>query len=217
MRIRHKRREKLRRQERSAAIELTRNLVEKSGDVGLANTRRVYNVTLFALVLDNDLAMLTSDMVAAVGEERRVFVARSLAILLYEAAQDLPDLLGREYRDTLMALRVAEPLFDELTSVSKEFNRFKQERREFLKKIRNLVGAHRDKNAISQLQLLDALDPLEVMRLAAEFSGPLEALAQVQIELMRHIGGFDVMALDLLSKNKSNANDNNPRKRGRRS
>ena len=137
-----------RQRQRDAAIRSVRNLVEKSGTF-FSHSRRVHNVTLYALILDQDIAMLTADMVLAVGQQRRVFVARHLAVLLYEASQDLPDLLGRDYREGLRTLAIPDSWFDELNEASKQLNRFKDDHREFLGRIRNLIGAHRDKDASS--------------------------------------------------------------------
>jgi hypothetical protein len=188
-----------RKRHRDAAIRSVRSLVEKSGTL-FNHTRRIHNVSLYALLLDQDLSMLTDDMVLAVGQQRRVFVARNLAVLLYESSEDLPALLGRDYRESLRTLAIPDEWFDELNKASKQLSRFKDEHREFLKRIRNLIGAHRDKDAIAQIEAMETLEPLDVMRLAAKLQGPLNLLVNLQIKLTLHTGNLSVLGRDLFSK-----------------
>ena len=56
------------------------------------------------LLLYKDLAFFTDDLICAIGDRRRTFVAKHEAIMLYEAAEDLPHLLGREFRDAVKTL-----------------------------------------------------------------------------------------------------------------
>jgi hypothetical protein len=104
-------------------LRAVRNLFEKAESIGLHNTRRIHNVALYALLLDQDLWQFNSDMVLAVGEHRRQFVARHLAVLLYEGSQQLPELLGTDYRESLRAVGVPDTGFEELNGVSAGFNR----------------------------------------------------------------------------------------------
>ncbi len=204
-----------RQRQRDAAIRSVRSLVEKSGTL-FSNNRRIHNISLYTLILDQDIAMMTADMVLAVGKPRRVFVARHLAVLLYEASQDFPDLLGREYREGLRTLAIPDTYFDELKEASKQLNRFKDEHREFLRRIRNLIGAHRDKDAITQLETMEMLEPLDVMRLAAEFQGPLNLLIYLQIKLTAHAGDTRVLGRDLFSKSQTLLNPQSGRNTKRR-
>jgi hypothetical protein len=195
-----------RKRQRDAAIHSIRNLVEKSGTL-FSHSRRIHNVSLYALILDQDIAMLTDDMVLAVGQQRRVFVARNLAVLLYEASQDLPDLLGRDYRESLRTLTIPDTWLDELNKASKQLNRFKDEHREFLGRIRNLIGAHRDKDAITQLEAMETLEPIDVMRLAAKLQEPLNLLINLQIKLTLHVGDMSILGRDLFSNPQTPSND----------
>jgi hypothetical protein len=216
-RIRVRRDRRVRRRQRDGAIRSVRNLVEKSGTL-FSHNRRIHNVSLYVLILDQDISMLTADMVLAVGQQRRIFIARNLAVLLYEASQDLPDLLGRDYRESLRTLAISNEWFDELNEASKKLNRFKDEHREFLGRIRNLIGAHRDKDAITQLEVMETLEPLDVMHLAVKLQEPLNQLANLQIKLTLHAGDMRVLITrDLLSdKTSSNVQSGKNAKRRRK-
>jgi hypothetical protein len=67
------------------------------------------------------------------------------------------------------------------------FNRFKQEHSSFLNGIRKNVGAHREKDALAQLEVLEALDHMAVYRLGAKFSEPLRLLVDFQIKLLEYV------------------------------
>jgi len=211
-RIRHKWNKRGRKRLRDSAIRSVRSLVEKSGSL-FSHSRRIHNVTLYVLLLDQDIAALTDNMMRAVSQERRIFVARSLAVLLYEASHDLPNLLGGDYRESLLTLSIPDEWFDEGKEVSKRLNRFKNEHREFLGKIRNLVGAHRDNDAITQLEAMEALDPLEVMRLAARLQEPLNLLISLQMKLTSHAGATPVLLRDFLSKPKPSGSERKGKRR----
>jgi hypothetical protein len=136
----------------------------------------IYNVALYILLLEHDLASLGDDMVHATNDWRRKFVARQMAALLYEAIEDLPALLGTRMRHGLTELRVDSSLVSELNSIMKLLNQFKAEHATELQQLRNLVGAHRDHDAGAQLRILDDLQPLTIFGLQASFYVPFRQL-----------------------------------------
>lgn len=103
---------------------------------------------MYLLLLDQDIAYFTDDLVCAIGDRRRAFLAKQEAILLYEAAEDVPQLLGREFRDAVKALGASAEEIARLNSVSSDLNQFWHGHREFLGRIRNVLAAHRDHDAL---------------------------------------------------------------------
>lgn len=184
----------------AGAVAQIRKLHDQSKELGLENIRRLHNVSLFVLLVDQDLHWLTSEMIHAVGDEHRKFIARQMAALLYEATEDLPALLGGDYRSALRAIGVDQEFFPTLNAISKQFNAFKQKHASELQEIRNLVGAHRDHNAIAQMTLIEELRPLRIQGLAAEFSVPIRALADWLTRLTANTGRFEVLLRDLGEK-----------------
>jgi hypothetical protein len=161
------------------------------------NIQAVFNVSLYLLLLDEDLADFTDDMVCAIGERRRRFVAKHEAVLLYEAAEDLPQLLGRDFREAVIALGASDWQQKQLNDGSSGLNHFWRKHREFLGEIRKALAAHREHDALAYLERLDAVKPVEVMRLAAEFSGHLERLIAVLIDLARLTVGMPAVINDM--------------------
>jgi hypothetical protein len=70
-----------------------------------------------------------------------------------------------------------------LNAVTSDLNKFWREHREFLGRVRNTLGAHRDHDALEYARGLDDLKPLEVMGLAVRLSALLEALAAVLTDI----------------------------------
>ena len=186
VRFRHRRRASPKHKARIAALATTTATLQKARDLKAEGTRTLYNVGLYLLLLDQDLAYFTDDLVYAIGDRRRRFVAKHEAILLYEAAEDLPQLLGKRFRVAVSGLNAPQELGETLGAVSSDLNAFWQRHREFLGAIRNAVAAHREQDALRYQELLDAIEPLAVMRRAADLSTLLQRLIGVitQIALL---------------------------------
>jgi hypothetical protein len=159
--------------------------------------RTIYNLGLYALLLDQDIAFFTDDLVTAIGEQRRQFVAKHEALLLYEAAEDLPQLLGRDFRDAVSQLGASSEQMSRVNAVSSELNGFWLAKREFLGTIRNALAAHRDHDALQYSETLETLKPLEVMAAAAELSQRLEDLVAVITDLVWLTGGAATVLKDM--------------------
>lgn len=162
-----------------------RQTLERAVQMNAKNIQTVYNVALYLLQMDQDLAYFSNDMVCAIGDRRRAFVAKHEALLLYEAAKDIPELLGKEFRAAITALPVSPQHVQRIKAVSSELHKFWKIHREFLGEIRNALTAHREHDALAYAKGLDALEPLEVMGRAAELSQLMERLVHELIEIAR--------------------------------
>jgi hypothetical protein len=154
---------------------------------------------MYVRLLDEDIAHFTDDLVCAIGDRRRAFLAKHEAILLYEAAEDLPQLLGREFRVAVKALGASAEQTARLNSVSSDLNQFWQRDRDFLRSIRNALAAHRDHDALRYAQALETVKPLDVMARAAELSQLLERLVVLIGELASLTVGPDAIVRDIVA------------------
>lgn len=188
---------------RAKALVTVRQTLENASRSNARNITTVFNVSLYLLLLDQDLAYFTGDLVLAIGDRRRAFVAKHEALLLYEAAEDVPQLLGREFRSALNALNVPAEDLAQINAVSSELNKFWQRHREFLGKIRNALAAHREHNALLYSERLEELNPLEVMTRAAELSGLLEQLVQTLTAVARLTSNPTIILRDMLASKKN--------------
>jgi hypothetical protein len=155
-RLRSRRDARKRTKIRIQALSSVRKTLEQAKAIGAENVQTVFNVALYLLQLDQDLAYFTTDIVQAVGDRRRAFVAKHEAVLLYEAAEDLPQLLGRQFREAIAALSIPPAQLQLINAVSSDLNKFWRDHREFLGTIRNALAAHREHDALAYTRALDA-------------------------------------------------------------
>ena len=157
---------------------------------------------MYLLLLDQDIAYFTDDLVCAIGDRRRAFLAKHEAVLLYEAAEDLPQMLGREFRDAVKSLGAGTEQLSRFNAVSSDLSRFWREHQEFLGTIRNAVVAHREHDALRYMDALEQLKPLEVMARAAELSQLLERLLGLITEFASMTVGVGATFRDMLASRK---------------
>jgi hypothetical protein len=104
VRVRHRRKARAKHRARIDVLTTLRRTLEGAARLKAGNTTTVFNVGMYLLLLDQDIAYFTDDLICAIGDRRRAFLAKQEAILLYEAAEDLPQLLSREFRGAVNAL-----------------------------------------------------------------------------------------------------------------
>lgn len=184
---------------RALAREAVRNTLERATHLNLSNVKTVFNVGFYVLLLDQDIADFTDNLMYATGDRRRAFIAKHEALLLYEAAEDLPQLLGAQFRVAAKAIGASDDQIARLNSVSSGLNRFWKEHREFLGTIRNALAAHREHDSLRYAESLDQLKPLEVMERAAELSVHLNGLVQVLTEVALLTADTKVLLRDFLT------------------
>ena len=202
VRIRCRHRARAKRRARIDALKTVRHTLQGAVQLKAGSAATVFNVGMYLLLLDQDIAYFTDDLVCAIGERRRAFLAKHEAVLLYEAAEDLPQLLGREFREAVKALGASAEQLAHLNSVSSDLNRFWQAHRDFLRTIRNALAAHRDHDSLRYVDALEALKPLEVMSRAAELSQLLNQLVRTITELASLTVGPAAIIRDMIMSNK---------------
>jgi hypothetical protein len=205
VRVRHRRRARAKHKVRIDALATVRHTLHGAGQLNAGNTRTVFNVGMYVLLLDQDIAYFTDDLVCAIGDRRRAFLAKHEAVLLYEAGEDLPQLLGREFREAVNALGASPEQMSRLNAVSSELNHFWQGHRGFLGTIRNALAAHRDHDALRYSDALETLKPIEVMARAAELSQLLERLVGVVTEFASLTVGPAAIFRDMVASGKKGA------------
>ena len=149
---------------------------ERAKKNDMPHFQRVYNAGLYVLIFEYDIAILKNDALFAIRAWKKNFVARQLAIILYEAANDLPELLGKEFRISLKALPLTDADWKAFNGIMKLISKFKNEHRDLLNVLRNFVGAHRDKDAGKQLEIIEKVDLLMMMELSGQFYDAMREL-----------------------------------------
>jgi len=186
-RIRHRWKNRNRLAVTAGLIATLKKQCEDAQKNGFENHAVAYNAALFMVLVEQDLSAYSAALYYANSKWHQQFAARGMAVLLYEAAEDIPAVLGKKYRQTLRDLGLGDSWLQALNKSTAGFNAFKNEHADFLKKVRNYVGAHKEKNALAQLAVLESLDYMEVYRLGAKFSDPLRSLVDFQTVLLNYL------------------------------
>jgi len=95
VRVRHRRKARTKHKVRIDALGAVRHTLEGAAKLNAGNARTVFNVGMYLLLLDQDIAYFTDDLVCAIGDRRRAFLAKHEAILLYEASSRGSSTLAR--------------------------------------------------------------------------------------------------------------------------
>ena len=146
----------------------------------------LYDLALVISLVDQDISAFSECMVSAPSLWHRQFHARYLAILLCDAAERLPGLLGNGLK-CVRDLDIGAHWTKDLGAIRSLIVKFKSDNYESLKQIRNNVGAHRHREALSQITLMESLDPDQVHAMAAQLSDAMLGLIVFYTRLLRCI------------------------------
>jgi hypothetical protein len=161
-----------------SSINASRDALKNAKEANLTIYVKIINVGLFIQLVEYDFILLIHQYLrgANLSEWEQKYYARQVAALLYEASYDVPRLLGKEFRDCIGSIPLWENATSEVNSILKGFYQFKEHNNETLKEIRNCLAAHKDKNAELQLEIIEKLEPLDMMQLLSEFYSLLNSL-----------------------------------------
>jgi len=187
-------REKVRIPELQETIDVIKREHKRAIDLNLEHYARFYNVCLFILVIEYDLSVLIQYSVKAYTRNwEKKFIARQIAVLLYEAIEDIPQLLGKNYRASLRTIPLWDEAEKELNRISKELNQFKKSHSKMLEELRNFVTAHRDRDAAKQMEIIDNLDSDSIYKLVGDFYDIVNPLVPFITRITRILGNPSVI------------------------
>jgi hypothetical protein len=192
-RIRFRRQNRNRRKVTESLLLVLKERYDEATRANVPTYIGVYNVGLFVVLLEQDISAYSESIFFARSEWHRQFYARGLAVLLYEGAEDLPQLLGKKYREWIADLELNSQWVTALNNIGAKLSRFRRSHSDFLSDVRNLVGAHKDHNTSAQLDVFANLKAVDVYRLGAEFSEPLRNLIEFYIRLLTYMHNPAIM------------------------
>lgn len=137
--------------------DVLRETLRVATERGFKSHVTIWNACLFVNTVDYDLSILVHDLAFERDEWRRRFIARSLALVIFEIAEDLPAVFGKDFRAALDALAVPVDLRRPLDVQLKAVSILWDQHRSGLKEIRTVGAAHRDHDALRLLDLLELL------------------------------------------------------------
>lgn len=174
--------------ERYSVLESNINLIKKikklAEDKGTNDHVILWNVFGFINILSYDLVSVGYSLLFEKKEWQKVYFARQVVLLIYEALNDIPDILGKDFKNIFEDISEAENYLIELKSLKKKFGRFKTIHFEKLKEIRMNIIAHRDHDIDNQLRYIENIDPYEIINIMFEFERILRSISDHLQKLM---------------------------------
>jgi len=138
-----------------------------------------WNAAGFINMSSYDLKVIVKEMTLATDEWTKRYFARQTCHLIYELINDLFEILGKDFKNQIEKLTDNENLKTSLIDIRAKLNDFKTDTFERLKEIRNVSSAHRDKDFIVQLRLIDSISWIDTISIATRFDNIMNDLGTV--------------------------------------
>jgi len=152
------------------------NTLQITEDRDLPHHRCLWNAAGYVNVCSYDLVTILAPSVFDRHKWHSRHQARQAAVLMYEACDDLPVLLGKKFRESLRILGAPDDMFVALNNARIPLDGFKNENSARLKDIRVHACAHRDHELSQQIRIIRQLDPMEMQSLSMRFDSILNDL-----------------------------------------
>jgi len=103
---------------------------------------------------------------------------KHLCVLIYETLMDLEKIFSKEFYKALKTLKINQQSIMNFNARKKVISEMKKTYHEDLKKVRNIIGAHRDHDFLTQMQIFKSLDRSAILKIMTEFDSNLNSLAE---------------------------------------
>lgn len=166
-----------------SAFRIAEDVRHKAETFGVSELASLCRVGQFLVLCDADLTVLVTEIHCADEAWTKSVLARNLAVVLVESADDMPHLLGKNLRNEIASLFGESAHFSNLGVVSKSFSAFLREHEDDLLEIRNTIGAHRDHEARNQAVVLGKMDVDQICAVAIKFHELIDELRRLMTEI----------------------------------
>jgi len=157
-------------------------------DFGLTKYSRLYNSMSFLLLLHYDFAILAYNHAAEVDERKQNLYARQLCLLIHEALEDIPTVFGNPFRNAAVSLPNGQTHVSAISSVLKTLGDIRRTNERPIADVRNFVAAHRDHDALKQLEIMRNINNLWLMSISEKFTEFLGKMANALTPLLYEMG-----------------------------
>jgi len=147
-----------------------------------------------------DFAVLSFNHAAEVDDGKKNLYARQLCILIHEALEDIPAVFGGDFRKDILSMPNGVTHLSLISGVLKTLSGLRKMDQASLSDIRNFVAAHRDHDALRQLEVMRRIDTRWLLALSTVFVEFLGNMAKALIPLLTEMGNPRVVIGHLLKK-----------------
>lgn len=157
---------------------------------GAKTHEKIWNACLYINTVGHDLLVSVEQFLFEREDDwRRRLALRNCVLIVYEAADDLGPVLGKDFRESCLTLKVPEDLMTDFNAKKRNVSLFKTSYEASFKEIRTIAGAHRDHDAMLIHETVENLDAPQVFRQVIEFGTLLNELGRATQNILTFTSG----------------------------
>lgn len=159
------------------------------------------NMGLFYLLAESDIQAVKIDALTHPDEWKRKLSLRMILLTIYE--WDMGKVAGRDLKSLLFRSSVPPELQNELFESLRTLKKAQRKAAKILHEPRNSVIAHRDANALAQVETIESLNAKEVFGAAEDFYASSDRFMHAFAQVLLQAGSFKGLVAFMLNKEKA--------------
>jgi hypothetical protein len=159
------------------------------------------NMGLFYLLAESDIQAVKIDALTHPDEWKRKLSLRIILLTIYE--WDMGKVAGKDLKGLLYRSSVPDDLQSELFESLRSLKKAQRRAAKTLHEPRNSVIAHRDSDALSQVNIIESLNAVDVFGAAEEFYASSDRFMHALAKVLSQAGSFQGLVAFLLNQKKA--------------
>jgi hypothetical protein len=155
--------------------------------VKLPELLKLYDASQFCMMYEADLTILICDMVCRTDRWESHLYGRLLAMTMVECVEDIPQVLGKDFRNALFSVDSDAEKKKRLKEFTSQLIDIRKTHERDLRYVRTVAGAHRDQDVKRQFQVIETIDTRRLMKLAKELIGTLVLFTRLMTDVQREL------------------------------
>ncbi len=148
---------------------------------------KFWNLAGFICIVSSDLKYAGFHLTVSKNPWEKRYFGRQVALIAYEATNDLFELLGTKFRESLKKIDRGNKYQSVLNSLTLKLNNYKAEYSKGLKEIRNVSIGHREQEISQQFEVIEQINWLEMIKMMKEFDEILNDLGSFSQSLLNGV------------------------------
>ena len=139
------------------------------------------------MMYEADLTILVCDTVCRSERWESHLYGRLLAMTMLECVEDIPQVLGKEFRSALFSIDSDAAKKTQLNNFISQLTNFRKTHEHDLRYIRIIAAAHRDHDVKRQLEVIETIDTRRLMDLSKELAGILVLFTRLMTDVLMEL------------------------------
>lgn len=173
----------------SQTLDIYRHELTRANYMGNECVQVLMNIGLYYLIAEKDIQTVKIDALTHHNRWKRQLSLRIILLTIYE--WDISKASSRNLKEMLSRSNVEEPLQKELFGALRLLRKSREKAEKLLRDERNSIIAHRDGDALLQLNMINNLRQDKVMHAAVDFYESSEAYTRVFPRVLEQAGSLE--------------------------